>query len=128
TFSIPKAKSPTSCETSACSFSSRRNSAPPRGSSTTSTCERKPEIRNAKSEAGAGPGWGGDYPPDFGLPVSGFGIHAPLPMIQATKNYLRFIARCGRLAFAGDWRYYAWMGFLSVFVLLGINAWARQFV
>jgi molybdopterin-containing oxidoreductase family membrane subunit len=49
-------------------------------------------------------------------------------MIQATRNYLRFLWRCSRIAFVGDWRYYAWMGFLSVIVLLGINAWARQFV
>ncbi len=45
-----------------------------------------------------------------------------------TRNYLVFLWRCGRIAFVGDWRYYAWMGFLSLFVLLGINAWARQFV
>jgi Ni/Fe-hydrogenase subunit HybB-like protein len=49
-------------------------------------------------------------------------------MIEATKNYFRFLWRCGRIAFVGDWRYYAWMGFLSAIVLLGINAWARQFV
>jgi molybdopterin-containing oxidoreductase family membrane subunit len=49
-------------------------------------------------------------------------------MIQATKNYLRFLWRCGRIAFVGDWRYYGWMGILSVFVLLGINAYCRQFV
>ena len=44
------------------------------------------------------------------------------------RNYLVFLWRCGRIAFVGDWRYYAWMGCLSIFVLLGINAWARQFV
>jgi len=49
-------------------------------------------------------------------------------MIQATRNYLRFLARCGRIAFVGDWRYYAWMGSLSLVCLLGINAYARQFV
>jgi molybdopterin-containing oxidoreductase family membrane subunit len=49
-------------------------------------------------------------------------------MIQATKNYLKFLWRCGRIAFVGDWRYYGWMGILSVFVLLGINAYCRQFV
>src|ERR1041385_4128125 len=51
-----------------------------------------------------------------------------LIMIQAIKNYLHFLWRCARIAFVGDWRYFAWMGFLSVIVLLGINAWARQFV
>ncbi len=45
-----------------------------------------------------------------------------------TRNYLVFLGRCGQIAFDGDWRYYAWMGFLSIFVLLGINAYARQFV
>src|SRR3954466_781446 len=49
-------------------------------------------------------------------------------MIQAIKNYLRFLWRCGRIAFVGDWRYYGWMAFLSVIILFGINAWARQFV
>jgi molybdopterin-containing oxidoreductase family membrane subunit len=49
-------------------------------------------------------------------------------MITATKNYLRFLWRCGRIAFTGDWRYFAWMGFLSVIILFGINAYCRQFV
>ena len=49
-------------------------------------------------------------------------------MIQGAKNYARFLWRCGRIAFVGDWRYYGWMGFLSVIVLFGINAYARQFV
>src|SRR5437763_947974 len=40
-------------------------------------------------------------------------------MIQATKNYLRFLWRCGRIAFVGDWRYSGWMGFLIVIVLNG---------
>jgi Ni/Fe-hydrogenase subunit HybB-like protein len=49
-------------------------------------------------------------------------------MKRAIRNYLVFLWRCGRIAFVGDWRYYAWMGFLSVWVLLGINAYARQLV
>src|ERR1043166_8843439 len=49
-------------------------------------------------------------------------------MIQACRNYFTFLWRCARVAFVGDWRYYAWMGFLSLIVLLGINAWARQLV
>ncbi len=49
-------------------------------------------------------------------------------MKQAIRNYLVFLWRCGRIAFDGDWRYYAWMGGLSVLVLLGINAYAKQFV
>src|SRR6266704_818924 len=48
-------------------------------------------------------------------------------MIGAIRNYLTFLSRCARIAFVGDWRYYGWMGFLSVLVLLGLNAYARQF-
>jgi Ni/Fe-hydrogenase subunit HybB-like protein len=48
-------------------------------------------------------------------------------MIQATKNYLTFLRRCARVACAGDWRYYAWMGALSVLCLLGLNAYCKQF-
>jgi Ni/Fe-hydrogenase subunit HybB-like protein len=48
-------------------------------------------------------------------------------MIRAIRNYFTFLARCGRVAFQGDWRYYTWMGVLSVFVLLGLNAYLRQF-
>lgn len=49
-------------------------------------------------------------------------------MIHATRNYLIFLGRCARVAFVGDWRYYAWMGALSVVVLLGLNAYAKQLV
>jgi len=49
-------------------------------------------------------------------------------MMKAAKNYWIFVNRCARMAFVGDWRYYAWMGFLTIFVLLGINAYAKQFV
>jgi len=48
-------------------------------------------------------------------------------MIQGSKNYLRFLWRCGRIAFVGDWRYYAWMGALTCLCLLGLNAYAKQF-
>src|SRR5215470_17848864 len=48
-------------------------------------------------------------------------------MIQGTKNYLRFLWRCGRIAFVGDWRYYGWMGVLTCICLLGLNAYAKQF-
>lgn len=44
------------------------------------------------------------------------------------KTYLTFLWRCFRLSFVGDARYYAWMFLLTVFVLLGINAYARQLV
>jgi molybdopterin-containing oxidoreductase family membrane subunit len=49
-------------------------------------------------------------------------------MRQAIRHYLVFLGRCGRVALVGDWRYYAWMGVLTVFCLLGLNAYAKQFV
>ena len=49
-------------------------------------------------------------------------------MITAVRNYLVFLQRSARLAFVGDWRYYAWMGGLTVICLLGLNAYAKQLV
>jgi molybdopterin-containing oxidoreductase family membrane subunit len=49
-------------------------------------------------------------------------------MMRAAGDYLRFLGRCVRIAFTGDWRYYAWMAVLTVFVLLGLNAYCKQFV
>ena len=49
-------------------------------------------------------------------------------MISATRNYLVFMQRCARIAFVGDWRYYAWMGLLTAVTLLGLNAYCKQFV
>jgi Ni/Fe-hydrogenase subunit HybB-like protein len=49
-------------------------------------------------------------------------------MMPAIRNYLVFLWRCGRIAFVGDWRYYAWMGLLTVFCLTGLNAYAKQMV
>jgi Ni/Fe-hydrogenase subunit HybB-like protein len=49
-------------------------------------------------------------------------------MIRGTRNYLRFLGRCARVAFVGDWRYYAWMGLLTIVVLLGLNAYCKQIV
>lgn len=49
-------------------------------------------------------------------------------MIRGTRNYLTFLWRCARVAFVGDWRYYAWMGVLTIVVLLGVNAYCKQFV
>ena len=43
-------------------------------------------------------------------------------------GYLRFLGRCFRVSFSGDWRYHAWMTFLTLIALLGLNAWARQLV
>ncbi len=44
------------------------------------------------------------------------------------REYIRFLWRCFRVSFVGNWRYQLWMLFLSVIVLLGLNAYARQFV
>ena len=49
-------------------------------------------------------------------------------MIQAIRDYSSFLWRCARIAFVGDWRYYTWMGVLTVFCLLGLNAYCKQFV
>jgi Ni/Fe-hydrogenase subunit HybB-like protein len=49
-------------------------------------------------------------------------------MRRVARDYLVFLGRCGRIAFVGDWRYYAWMGALTVICLLGLNAYAKQLV
>jgi len=49
-------------------------------------------------------------------------------MITAIRNYLTFLWRCAKIAFVGDWRYYAWMGLLTTICLIGINAYCKQFV
>ena len=49
-------------------------------------------------------------------------------MITATRNYLVFLRRCASVALVGDWRYYLWMGALTVVCLLGLNAYAKQLV
>src|ERR1035441_6685881 len=48
-------------------------------------------------------------------------------MTRAIRNYFVFLWSCARIAFVGDWRYYAWMGLLTVICLLGLNAYCRQF-
>ncbi|HTZ19673.1 MAG TPA: NrfD/PsrC family molybdoenzyme membrane anchor subunit [Opitutaceae bacterium] len=49
-------------------------------------------------------------------------------MMRVIRDYGVFLQRCARIAFVGDWRYYAWMGALTVIVLLGLNAYAKQLV
>ncbi len=49
-------------------------------------------------------------------------------MITAIRNYMVFLGRCARVAFVGDWRYFAWMGILSVICLIGLNAYCKQLV
>lgn len=44
------------------------------------------------------------------------------------KEYFRFFYRCFRISFVGDWRYHLWMLTLTVFSILGLNAWCKQFV
>jgi Ni/Fe-hydrogenase subunit HybB-like protein len=44
------------------------------------------------------------------------------------KDYLTFLWRVFRLSFQGSRRFYAWMTLLSALVLVGLNAYARQFV
>ncbi len=48
-------------------------------------------------------------------------------MMNAVRNYLTFLQRCARIAFVGDWRYYSWMGVLTVLALFGLNAYCKQF-
>jgi molybdopterin-containing oxidoreductase family membrane subunit len=44
------------------------------------------------------------------------------------SEYVRFLWRCFRLSLVGDWRYMLWMTVLTVVALLGLNAYAKQFV
>ncbi|MCA9546871.1 MAG: polysulfide reductase NrfD, partial [Myxococcales bacterium] len=44
------------------------------------------------------------------------------------RDYLNFLVRSTRRAFTGSWRYYAWMTFLTLVVLVGLNAYAKQLV
>ena len=44
------------------------------------------------------------------------------------REYPRFLWRCFRISFVGDWRYYVWMLILTVVTLLGLNAYCKQFV
>lgn len=44
------------------------------------------------------------------------------------RDYFTFLFRVWRLSFQGGWKFYAWMTLLSVVSLIGLNAWAHQFV
>ena len=44
------------------------------------------------------------------------------------REYLRFLWRCFRISFVGDWRYHTWMLILTVISLLGLNAYCKQLV
>ena len=41
------------------------------------------------------------------------------------KAYLRFLWRCVRLSFHGDWKYYLWMFTLTAIALVGLAAGAH---
>ncbi len=43
-------------------------------------------------------------------------------------SYTRFLWRCFRISFIGGWRYYLWMVILTIFALLGLNAYCKQLV
>jgi len=47
---------------------------------------------------------------------------------DGAREYLIFLYRCFRLSFVGNWKYHAWMFGLTVVALLGLNAYAKQFV
>ena len=48
--------------------------------------------------------------------------------MRPVKNYLVFLWRCAKLTVDGDWRYYTWLGVLFFVCLLGLNAYAKQWV
>lgn len=48
--------------------------------------------------------------------------------MNATKDYLVFLGRIWLLSWEGSSRYFVWMGFLALLSLIGLNAWALQFV
>lgn len=44
------------------------------------------------------------------------------------REYVRFLWRCFRISFVGDWHYYVWMLILTIVALFGLNAYAKQLV
>src|SRR5512140_1876086 len=44
------------------------------------------------------------------------------------RSYLTFLWRVVRVSFQGSLKFYGWMTLLSILVLVGLHAWARQFV
>ncbi len=44
------------------------------------------------------------------------------------RQYLQFLFKIWCLSWEGSWRFYLWMGFLTVVSLIGVHAWAEQFV
>lgn len=48
--------------------------------------------------------------------------------MRAVRNYIVFLFRSAALIFSGDWRYYLWVGILTLLCLVGLNAYAKQLV
>ena len=44
------------------------------------------------------------------------------------RQYIQFLIKIWWLSWEGSWRFYLWMGALSLLSLIGVNAWAEQFV
>ncbi|MFQ5501300.1 MAG: sulfate reduction electron transfer complex DsrMKJOP subunit DsrP [Phycisphaerae bacterium] len=42
------------------------------------------------------------------------------------REYARFLWRCCRISFVGNWRYHAWMLLLTIISLVGLNAYCQQ--
>ncbi len=49
-------------------------------------------------------------------------------MAKALLNYISFLCRCVAISFKGSTRFYAWMTFLTVLTLIGLNAYCKQLV
>lgn len=48
--------------------------------------------------------------------------------MSLVRDYIVFLGRAFTLSFQGSWRFYAWMGALTVVVVIGGNAYVRQLV
>ncbi len=44
------------------------------------------------------------------------------------RQYFQFLVKIWCLSWEGSWRFYLWMGFLSLISLIGVHAWAEQLV
>lgn len=51
-----------------------------------------------------------------------------MTLVSEIREYLDFVRRCALRTLEGDWRYFVWMAALTAVSLLGLNAYAKQFV
>lgn len=51
-----------------------------------------------------------------------------MTLVNEIRDYLDFVRRCALRTLEGDWRYFLWMAALTAVSLLGLNAYAKQFV